>query len=172
MWRAKQVGVEKHVGFVGVDEICGCPMLEGPQMVVGVVAHLVTFVDDLLKQFRIAVDILTHHEECGFCVELFKCLEQERSGFGDGTVVERQIDCSNRRIHPPNRLWVYPSQPFGWLFNNHSLLKAWQCSAFCVIPLVVYLQFLVHLGGTARIDFFLNLDDSLHHPKMTHVVGL
>lgn len=69
------MGVEELVGLVGVNEVSGCPMLEGAQMIVSVVAHLMPLGNDLLEQFGMSVDILTHHEKCGFCVELSKCFE-------------------------------------------------------------------------------------------------
>ena len=58
----EEVGVYKLVGLEGVDDVGYRPVLEGSQVVIGVVAYLVTFGLDALIELRVFIDIIAHRE--------------------------------------------------------------------------------------------------------------
>ena len=109
--RTEEVGVDKLVGLEGVDDVGYRPVLEGSQVVIGVVAYLVTFGLDALIELRVFIDIIAHHEESGFNVKLPEGVENKRCGLGNGAVVEGQIDGLHRRIHSPHCFRKNPAQP-------------------------------------------------------------
>lgn len=131
--------MDKFVGFLGVEVIGECPVAQRPDVVEGVVTHLMTFGHNTIVQVVVLEHIFTHHEESCFDVELAECVENEGSGLGDGAVIECQIDCMFILPHPPSRLGVKPTQPFCRLFDNHGFL-----------PFVVLFQRLSAKAAIAR----------------------
>ena len=43
-------------------------MFEAAEVVIGVIAYLMTFFHNLLEEFRVLLHVLAHHEECGLHV--------------------------------------------------------------------------------------------------------
>ena len=117
--------MDELVGFEGVDDVGSGPVFERPQMVVRVVAHLMAFGHNAVVEFRMLSHILAHHEESCFHAVMIERVENEGRGFGNGAVVEGEVNGLLAGVHSPRGLWVEPSQPFGWLFYNHSFVGLW-----------------------------------------------
>jgi hypothetical protein len=76
-------------------------MTQAANVVVGMIAHAVSFVQNLLKEFGIFTHVVTYDEERSLdslCPQYFK---NKRGGFGNRAVVERQVDCSFATVHSP-----------------------------------------------------------------------
>ena len=84
-------------------------MAESADMIMGVIAHLMAFINNLLIEFWIFPDIIAHHEEGGLDIELAQRLQNERRRFRDGTIIERQVDCAFVTVHSPESLWIDPA---------------------------------------------------------------
>lgn len=66
-------------------------MTETTNMVVCMITHPMTFVDDTLQQFGILTSIVAHHKKGGFDAIMSKRIKNKWRGLGDGTVIEGQI---------------------------------------------------------------------------------
>ena len=109
---------------------------EAHDVVVGVVAHLMTFSDDALIEFRVLTDIVAHHEERGLGSERLQRVEDERRSLRDGTVVEGQIYCLLVTVHSPIGFRIEPAEVDGGLLNKH-LLTLSPFHFFTYSPLLV-----------------------------------
>lgn len=61
-------------------------------MVHGVVAPGVSSAADFVEEVWIATDVVAYEEECGFDVVLVEDVEDPGGDFGDGSVVEGEVD--------------------------------------------------------------------------------
>ncbi len=75
------MGTYQLIGFLYIIIIGECPVLESPQMIEGVIAHLMTFGHDTSVEVMIAEHILAHHEEGGLHAIVGECLQDEGGGF-------------------------------------------------------------------------------------------
>ena len=121
--RTEEVALDVGIGLLDVVAVVMERMAEPADVVVGVVAHLMAFVQNLLIEIGVLPDIVAHHEEGGLDAKLAQRLENERGRLRDGTVVERQIDRTFVTVHSPVGSWVEPAQVDGWLLNNHGLIS-------------------------------------------------
>lgn len=106
MWRTKEVAVDNLLRHVYVDEVSGCPMLEGVEVVESVVAHLVPLGYDLIVEIMVAEYILANHEEGGLYVISPQRIEDKRCRFGNGPVIEREVNRTLVGVHSPYRPWI------------------------------------------------------------------
>ena len=119
MRRTEEMGVNQLVRLVGVQDVRDDTVLEGSDVVEGMVAHLVPFGNDLIIEVMVAQYVLAHHEEGRLDVVLPQCLQDEWSRFWDRTIIKGEIDGMLLRIHSPDGLRIKPSEPFGWLLYKH-----------------------------------------------------
>ena len=96
-------------------------MSECTEMVECMIAHLMSFLNDLIVKVVVAQHILTDHKKGSLHAILPQRLENERRRFWDWSIVEGKIDSMLMLVHSPQRLGIYPSQPFCRLLNNHRL---------------------------------------------------
>ena len=108
-WGTEEIGLNQFVGFVGIAQIALARHGDATNVVEGVIAQAMTMGTDEFEQFWIFPDIVAHHEESRFHVVAIKRLNQPRGRFGDGPVVEGQIDCLLRRVHSPDGTGIEPS---------------------------------------------------------------
>ena len=135
-WWAEKIGMNKRVSFVGIAQEAAARHHESAQMVEGVVAQSMSVRTYQFEEVGIFPHVVTHHEECGFHAVVVKGLDEPRRRFGDGTIVESQIDRFLRRIHSPDSAGVEPAQPFGGLFDDHLVIYNVPCTMYnyhCVI---------------------------------------
>ena len=136
--RTDVAAVDIGIGLFHVVTVFLDGVSKADDVVVGMVAHLMAFVDDALVEFRVFAYVVTHHEERGLDTELFKSVEDERSRLGDGTVVEGQIDGLLVTVHSPVGFRIKPPQVYGRLLYKHLILlfipslRLWigKCSSF------------------------------------------
>jgi len=74
---------------------------EAADVIVGVIAHLMALIHNLLKQVEMFPHVVAHHEEGGFDIVVAKGLKNERRRLGNGTIVERQVNCMFGVVHSP-----------------------------------------------------------------------
>ena len=86
--RTEQVCVYEFVGIVDVNVVCNCPMLQRAKVMIGVVANLMTFGNNLLEEVGILVDIVAYHEECCLDIVFSKCVKNKRRALWNRTVIE------------------------------------------------------------------------------------
>ena len=110
--RTEEVGMYQLVRLLHIIIIGNDVMPERPHVVIRVVAHLMSFVNYALIEFRMSLYILTHHEESGFGSILLEGVEDERRGFRYRTVIEGEIYRMLLWIYSPECLGVYPPKPF------------------------------------------------------------
>ena len=123
--RPEEFRVDELLCFVGVEDICYGPVVDGVEMVVGVVPDLMSLVHDLLKEFGMALDVFAHHEECGLDIVFAQYFQDDGCGFWDGAVVESEIDGFFSSIHSPDGFGIHPSEPYCGLFYEH-VVAAWK----------------------------------------------
>lgn len=111
--------MDKFVSFVGIAQVAAAAHQKSTDVVEGVVAQTMPVGTDEFEQMRVFPHVVTHHEEGGFDTIAVERLDEPWGRFGDGSVVEGQIDCLLRRIHSPDGAGIEPTQPFGGLFDDH-----------------------------------------------------
>ena len=107
------------IGLLHIVTIFLDGVSEAYNMVVGMVASLMTLGNDALIEFRVLAYVVTYHKESGFCSEGLQRVEDERCCLGDGTVVEGQIDGLLVTVHSPIGFRIEPAEVDGGLFNEH-----------------------------------------------------
>ena len=110
------------IGFLDVEHIVTQRMAKATDVIVGMVAYLMSLVDNLLVERGILPDIIANHEESGLDTKLAECLKNEGCRLRYRTVVERQINCPFATIHTPECLWIEPAQIDCRLLDNHASL--------------------------------------------------
>ena len=121
VWRTYIVAVDVGVGLLHVVAVFLDGVGETDHVVVGVVAHLVAFIDDALVELRMFAHVVAHHEERGLDAERLEGVEDEGRSLGNGTVVEGQIDGLLVTIHSPIGFRIKPPQVYGGLLNKHRI---------------------------------------------------
>ena len=111
--------MDQVVGLLRVGAVGLCAVLEPTPMVVGVVAHLMSFGHNLLEQVWVFVHVVAYHEEGGLYPMLPKRVENKGRGFRNRTVVKGEINHLFVLVHSPRCPGVKPAQPFGRLLNDH-----------------------------------------------------
>ena len=96
-------------------------MLEGSQVVVCVIAHLMALFQYLLEQLRVAPYVVADEEEGCLDVKLAQRFQQKRRTLRNGSVVERQVYCMLVGIHSPEGSRIEPSQPSCRLLYKHRI---------------------------------------------------
>ena len=94
-------------------------MFKPPQVVEGMVADAMSAFQHLAEHVGIFADVVAHHEEGGFHAVMVQLLEHPGGHFGDGTVIEGQVDFLFRRCHPPQGARIELADKFRGLFNKH-----------------------------------------------------
>ena len=88
-------------------------------MVEGVVAHLMTFGNDLIVEVVVSQHIFANHKEGSLDIMFAKSFQYEGGRLGDRTIIERYVNRTFVRIHSPSRPGIKPAQPFCRLFYKH-----------------------------------------------------
>ena len=99
------------VSFLRIAHIRLGEMPQSSEMIVGVVAHLMPFFDDLPEQLGVFPHIVAHHEKGGMGIKLTQSPEDKGCGLGDRTIIEGQVDGMFMPVHPPPCLGKHPTQP-------------------------------------------------------------
>ena len=76
-------------------------MAEATDVVVGVITDAMPFVDHTLEDVGVFAHVVAHHEEGRLDTIPSQHVQDEWRGFGDGPVVESQIDGLLLRVHTP-----------------------------------------------------------------------
>lgn len=84
MRRTEQVGMDNVVGLGYIENICYSPMLESTDMVEGVVAHLMTFGNDLIVEVVVSQHIFANHKEGSLDIMFAKSFQYEGVDSGIG----------------------------------------------------------------------------------------
>ena len=113
------MGTDELVGLFSILDIGLGEVLQSTEVVESVVAHLMSFVENLLEEIGLFPHVVAHHEEGGVGVECPQRVEDEWRGLGYGTVVEREVYGTLVLVHAPIGFGKHPSQPEGGLFENH-----------------------------------------------------
>ena len=117
--RTHVVAVDIGIGLLHVVAVLPDGMAQTDNVVVGVVAHLMAFIDNLLIELRVLAHVVAHHEECCLYAVLPEHVEDEWRCLRDGAVVEGQVDCLLVTVHPPVGFRIEPAEVDGGLLNNH-----------------------------------------------------
>lgn len=107
--RTEKVGLENDIRLIDIGNEALRRMAHTAPMVEGVVANAVTAILYHLKNLGIFARIFAHHEEGGFHAVFIKHIEYPRCYFGDGTIVEGEIDALFLVLHPPKRTRIKPT---------------------------------------------------------------
>ena len=105
------MGAYQLVCLLCVVDVSLGEVLEAAIMVEGVVAHLMTFFHHLAEEMRVFPHIVANHEEGRLSPVMAQGFENERRGFWNGTVVEREIYGMFMLVHAPQGSWKHPTQP-------------------------------------------------------------
>lgn len=85
------LALDCFIPFLDVTGIVHAARYPSFEMVVGMVAERVAGVNDLVKDIRMFVDILAHHEERSRNVVLGKDVQHFRGHFRDRSIIESEI---------------------------------------------------------------------------------
>ena len=121
--RTEETGVDEVVGLDYILQIFVMRMSESAYVIEGMIAQTMSVRTDKFEQFGVLPHIVAYHEEGSLDTIAVESINQPRSGLGDRTIIEGQIDCLLRGIHPPYRAGIKPAQPLAWLFDYHTLLQ-------------------------------------------------
>ena len=121
VWWAEEVCPEIDIGLVHVAHIAADAVSESADVVEGMVAQPVTSSFDHLKLLGVLADVVSHHKEGGFDAVVVEHVKHPRCDFGDGAIVEGEIDGSFVGVHAPEGMRIKPSEKLGGLFDNHGL---------------------------------------------------
>ena len=97
----EQIGLQGLVGLVCIGQIVFAQILESADMVVSVVAYAVTAFHNHTEHIGVFAHIVAHHEEGGFYLKMIKNIQHKRRGFGNGSVIEGQINDLLMTVHSP-----------------------------------------------------------------------
>ena len=89
--RSEESCLDIGVGLLDVVAVLMERVADAADVVVGVVAYLVSLVDDAFIEFGVLADVVADHEEGGVDVVFAEHVEDEGGGLGDWTVVEGQV---------------------------------------------------------------------------------
>ena len=120
--RAHQSTVDICVGLLNIVAILFDGMAYATDVIVGVVAYLMTFIQNPFEELWILTHIIAYTEEGSFNTFIAQDVEDKWRGLGDGTVVERQIDCVFVTVHSPQGIRIKPSEVYRWLFYEHVVM--------------------------------------------------
>lgn len=81
------MGMDNVVGLGYIENICYSPMLESTDMVEGVVAHLMTFGNDLIVEVVVSQHIFANHKEGSLDIMFAKSFQYEGGRLGDRTIM-------------------------------------------------------------------------------------
>lgn len=109
MRRSKEVRVNEFVGLSGVIAIGADGVSCTTHMVVGMITHAMSGVEDLAVEMGMSFYVLSHHEESGQGIVLGQGFEDEGSRLGDGPVVEGEVDGAFPFVHPPQSVGIKPT---------------------------------------------------------------
>ena len=162
--RTEEMAADVGVGFLDIEHIVAHGVAEAADVVVGVIAHEVALVDDLLEEIGILAHVVAYDEEGGTHAETTEDVENKRCGLGDGTVVERQIDCALTTVHSPEGFRVEPAEVDGWLLDNHVLypVHGVEADSPALQLLTALLQVVEELLGFLLVDAVVCLYDAVH----------
>lgn len=95
------MAVDVGISLLDVVAVLLDGVAHSTNVVVGMVAYLMAFVNDTLIKFRVFAYIVTYHEKGGFDIFLLEYIKNEGRSLGNWAVVERQIDCVFVTVHSP-----------------------------------------------------------------------
>ena len=89
--RPEEMAADVGIGMLHVVVVLVDGAVEGADVVVGVVAHLMALVDDALIEMGIAAHVVADHEKGGMDAMLLENVEDVGGSLGNGTVIEGQV---------------------------------------------------------------------------------
>jgi hypothetical protein len=122
MWWTNIAAFNVGVSLLYVITILLNGMCQTLYMIVGVVAYLMTFIQNPFEELWILTHIIAYTEEGSFNTFIAQDVEDKWRSLGDGTVVERQIDCVFVTVHSPQSIRIKPSEVYRWLFYEHVVM--------------------------------------------------
>ena len=164
------MAVDIGIGLLDVIAVLLDGMSQSTDVIVRVVANLVTLTDDTVVELRVFTHIVAHHEEGGLHVERLQGVEDKGCRLRDGTVVEGQIDGLLVTVHPPIGSGIEPAEVDGGLLDKHILLL--ESAALRVIELNQTFQLLVFLSPLLLVDAGLQVYQLIHRVDVDHAVAL
>ena len=120
MGRTEQIGVQILIGLLDVAHIRADAVQMTADVVECVVAQAVTAGFHHFKLGGMLANVVAHHEERGLHAVAVEDIEHPGGDFGNGAVVEREVDRALRRIHPPQGVGIEPTEKKGGLFDDHA----------------------------------------------------
>ena len=164
------MAVDIGIGLLDIIAILLNGMSQSANMVMRVIANLVSLTDDTVKEIRVFAHIIAHYEKGGLRLECLEGIENEWRRLRDGAVVEGQIDGLLVTVHSPIGSRIEPAEVDSGLFNKHILL--FESATLRVIELNQTFQLLVFLSPLLLVDAGLQVYQLIHRVDVDHAVAL
>ena len=183
MWRSHVVAMDIGIGFLDVVAVLVDGVGDTLDVVVRMVAHLMTLGQDTFVELRVLAHIVAHHEEGGLGAKLLQRVENKGCSLRYGAVVEGQIDCLLVTVHSPVGLRIKPAEVncrllykhllftfhFSLLTSHFSLPKA---AAFGMVNIQKCAELLLHGVGLLLVEGVFEVEHVLHDVGMEHHIVL
>lgn len=92
VWRAEKIALYQLVGLLNIVEIFLIPGAPALDVMIGMITHTVTTLENLTKNLRVPVNILTHTEESCLCIILIQKLQNLRRNLRNRTVIKSKVN--------------------------------------------------------------------------------
>lgn len=86
------MAVDIGIGFFNIVAVLLDRVAQTSYVIVGVVAHLMTFGKNTFVELGIFAHIIAHHKESSTGTKLLKGIKDEWGSLWDGTIIESQVD--------------------------------------------------------------------------------
>ena len=97
----EEMGVDDVIRLVGVEHVGDDTMLEGTDMIKGMVTYLMPLCYNLVVEIVVAQYVFAHHEEGSLDIVLSQGFQDEWGGFGNRTIIECEIHRMVVLVHSP-----------------------------------------------------------------------
>ena len=122
VWWTEEIGMNNIIYLSGICQVIRIGIFKSTDVVESMVTDAVSVLYHHPVFIRVFAYIVAYHEKGSFNMMLFQYFQYPGSYFGDGAVVESQIDCPLIRVHPEDSLWIQRPEKPRWLFYKHESL--------------------------------------------------
>ena len=123
MGRTEQVGGKITVTLLDVVNVIVVAHTHTADMVEGVVSYVMSALHHHLVDVRVFAHVVTNHEECGLYPILVQDIKYPGSNFGNGSVIEGEINRMVFRVFPEDAIRIYFAQYCCGLFEYHQFIR-------------------------------------------------
>ena len=110
--RTEEAGVQYLVSLLDIGQIGPRKMSHAGDVVISVVAYLMSALPDFLEQMRVFDGILAYHKEGGLSIEAVQGIQYKRCCLRDRAVIKSQVHRLLMLVHPPQSMWKHPTQEY------------------------------------------------------------